>query len=322
MWQKYNLSDSIKYLIKIFGVTAKMKFYKFIYFCFVVFAAIPSFAQNASPTAKLMKIKPASTRNICCATSINDSSKIILNPGNCPIEILRRLGRALGKMEFFNQWSESKTFLKLGTVLIKEFAGTPNFTRLISYEHLSETQKKECDNLLTSHEDDFSRLLNEFSIASEAILIKSAVNVKEVKDTVCKFPTDKILTILDSNKNNGEDLPFIGVFDDCYSVLSISEKGIFGRLEADSEKGLLGEIVTDDKISISEFIDDEPLILVAQTHSKKEASEVMKKLEGIENELRFAVNIRQLEARIRELEAENEALRLKLNEKEEGKNYV
>ncbi len=52
------------------------------------------------------------------------------------------------------------------------------------------------------------------------------------------------------------------------------------------------------------------------------ARNVMKKLEGIENELRFAVNIRQLEARIRELEAENEALRLKLNEKEEGENYV
>ncbi len=47
------------------------------------------------------------------------------------------------------------------------------------------------------------------------------------------------------------------------------------------------------------------------------ARNVMDKLEGIERELRFAVNTRRLEDRIRELESENESLREKLQAKEE-----
>ncbi len=47
------------------------------------------------------------------------------------------------------------------------------------------------------------------------------------------------------------------------------------------------------------------------------ARSVMDKLEGIERELCFAVNTRRLEDRIKELESENEKLRVKLNEKNE-----
>ncbi|MBQ7220343.1 MAG: DNA-binding protein [Synergistaceae bacterium] len=47
------------------------------------------------------------------------------------------------------------------------------------------------------------------------------------------------------------------------------------------------------------------------------ANNVMDKLESIERELCFAMNTRQLEARIHELEEENAALRRQLAEKEE-----
>ena len=46
------------------------------------------------------------------------------------------------------------------------------------------------------------------------------------------------------------------------------------------------------------------------------ARHVMEKLEGIERELCFAVNTRRLEARIKELEQENEKLRAELKDKE------
>ena len=47
------------------------------------------------------------------------------------------------------------------------------------------------------------------------------------------------------------------------------------------------------------------------------ARHVMDKLEGIEKNLRFAVNTRNLEEKIKRLESENESLRRKLREKEE-----
>ena len=49
------------------------------------------------------------------------------------------------------------------------------------------------------------------------------------------------------------------------------------------------------------------------------ARNVMDKLEGIEKNLCFAVNIRHLEEKIKRLESENESLREELREKEEGK---
>lgn len=49
---------------------------------------------------------------------------------------------------------------------------------------------------------------------------------------------------------------------------------------------------------------------------------VMEKLEGIERELSFAMNTRQLETRIKELEQENAELRMKLEEKEGEKDNV
>lgn len=47
------------------------------------------------------------------------------------------------------------------------------------------------------------------------------------------------------------------------------------------------------------------------------ARNVMKKLEGIEKNLCFAVNTRHLEEKIKKLESENESLREKLRKKEE-----
>lgn len=47
------------------------------------------------------------------------------------------------------------------------------------------------------------------------------------------------------------------------------------------------------------------------------ARNVMDKLEGIERELCFAMNTRQLESRIKQLEEENKSLRAKLNAKED-----
>ena len=52
------------------------------------------------------------------------------------------------------------------------------------------------------------------------------------------------------------------------------------------------------------------------------AHHVMDKLESIERELCFAVNTRNLETRIKELEQENESLRKKLAEKEGMNNHV
>ena len=48
------------------------------------------------------------------------------------------------------------------------------------------------------------------------------------------------------------------------------------------------------------------------------ARHVMEKLEGIERELCFAVNTRQLEKRIKELEEENQSLKKQLAGKEEN----
>ena len=52
------------------------------------------------------------------------------------------------------------------------------------------------------------------------------------------------------------------------------------------------------------------------------ARNVMGKLDGLERDLHFAANTRHLEERIRELESENEALRVKSGAKEENESCL
>ena len=225
----------------------------------------------------------AGEKELCIVTSITDSSKIISNPGNCPIEFLRRLGRAIAK-----SWTEKKTSIKTAALMFNEYIGRPDFFKFFVDEKLSEKQINSLNKLIDTHSDKFKEMMTEFNSAPEAITFKMIVNTAEIQKNLKELinTADNKLPAFAANekeKIKENFLPVIEAFSDAYSLVSISEKGIFGRFNADSEKGNLQNFISINNLTIQDIIDDEPMILLAQTHSIQEPEIVMKKLESIPN---------------------------------------
>ena len=263
-----------------------MKKIKCISFLFALFLSIPCFAQETISEQEIEVISKDSLRTICGATIIEDSSKIIINPGNCPIEILRRFGRVLSK-----HWPEGKKELKSATILINENFGTPNFVKSISWNNLPKKQQENFDQLLDSHSESLKKLLTEFNSASEAITVKIAMNLPQIKNILNSIINNSNNN--DSNKNSVvekekakvEDtlLPVLEAINDGCGVFSISENGIFGRANIVSNEAKLKEFIPIKNLTIDEYIDYEPLIILAQTHGVEDPEKVMKHLESIPN---------------------------------------
>ncbi len=263
-----------------------MKRRQYIGVVFALLFAIPSFAHQVSKP--FIDILSTGKHPITVATKVEDSSKIIKNPGNCPIEFLRRIGRAFSKY-----WPENKTSFLTATIIFKEHIGKPDFIRNLPEENLSESQIEAANSLINSHSEKFKQSEADFNPPSEAISMRFVVDVSEIQKNLKELleekepqNTDKKIPVIPLNEKDKikEDiLPVIEAFSDFYGLLSISEKGIFGRVNGYCEKGNLDQITSIKPLSLDEYIDEEPLIILAQTHSNQEPAMVMKKLESIPN---------------------------------------
>ena len=257
---------------------------RYILLAALLMAALPCLAQKEQKP--FIDMLAAGEKPVCIATAVSDSSKIIQNPGNCPIEFLRRLGRALKK-----SWPEGKTNIKSATLLFNEFLGRPDFVKNFLEDNLSEKQLLSFNNLMNSHEKNFTEMMSEFNPAPEAITLKMVVNTSEILNNIKSLingtnETDEKLPVLPSSekeKIKENVLPVLEAFSDCYGLLSLSEKGIFGRVKVDCEKGNLQKFISVNNLTIQEYIDDEPLIILAQSHSIQEPALVMKRLESLPN---------------------------------------
>lgn len=252
--------------------------------CFAFLLAVSCWAQE-SVKEEVEIVSITELKPICVSTVVNDTSKIIKNPGNCPIEILRRLGRVLAKY-----WPEDRTSLKSGTIMINEYLGTPNFIKTLTEDKLTDKQIKDCDDIVNNHSKIFSKLSSEFESSPEAITIKTAFNIPEIINNLkilidSESKTKSLVPVNENeaNKIKNTVLPIIEIFKDCCGVVSLSEKGIYGRAETLIDKDKIKEILPQYNLTISDYIDYEPLIVLAQTHGIEDPDKVMKKMDSLPN---------------------------------------
>lgn len=277
----YPRGDNIKGTQDGIGVIGNMNKIRYISIIFLMMIAMPCLAQKEHKP--FVDMLTAGEKDLCIVTSVTDSSKIINNPGNCPIEFLRRLGRALAK-----NWPEGKTSIKAAALMFNEFVGRPDFVKFFPEDKLSEKQLDSLNKLVDNHSENFKEMMTEFAAASESIKFKMVVNTVEIQKNLKELinkTNDKLPAFAAEEKEKIKEniLPVIEAFSDAYSLVSISEKGIYGRFNAESEKGNLQNFISTNNLTIQDFIDDEPMIILAQTHSQQEPEMVMKKLESIPN---------------------------------------
>ena len=140
--------------------------------------AMPSLAHKEQKP--FVDMLAAQEKELCIATSVTDSSKIISNPGNCPIEFLRRIGRAIAK-----NWPKDKTIIKTGALMFNELIGRPDCVRFINEDELSEKQIASLNNLVDGHSEKFNNIMSEFNSAPEAITFKMVINTAEIQGREC-----------------------------------------------------------------------------------------------------------------------------------------
>ena len=243
--------------------------------------AVPCLAHKEQKP--FLDILSAEKKPVCIATTLTDSSKIIDNPGNCPIEFLRRLGRALAKT-----WPEGKKSYKTAMLMFNEYLGRPDFLKVFPEDKLSKEQIDSLDKMIDSHDEAFKEIASDFESHPEAITVKMVVNPVEIQNNLKKLITEtseKMPALPESEKEKikANVLPIVEAFSDGYALVSISEKGVYSRINADSEKGNLQDFISLNNLTIQDYIDEEPMIILAQTHSIQEPSAVMSKLDAIPN---------------------------------------
>ena len=161
-----------------------MKRRQYISVVFALLIAIPGFAHQVSKP--FIDILSTGKHPITVATKVEDSSKIIKNPGNCPIEFLRRIGRAFSKY-----WPENKASFLTATIIFKENLGKPDFIRNLPEENLSESQIEAANSLINSHSEKFKQSEADFNPPSEAISMRFAVDVSEIQKNLKELLEEK-----------------------------------------------------------------------------------------------------------------------------------
>lgn len=253
---------------------------KFLCLVFSLIFTVQAFAQETASIT--VDIIPTEGMPITMAFNLNDNSNIISNSSESSIELLRRLGRAIS-----TNWPEGKKIFNAATILFPQYYGTPDFSKTFTEDNLSKQQLDDTARLLANYGIAFDVLGKEYEAASEAVTIKMAADIKQFKkhldEIIANNAASPAISVEDIKSIKEKTLPILDMFSDFYGITSISEKGIYGRINVESKARKLSDFISGEKLNLEEYIDNEPLIVLAQTHHIQDTAAAIKSLREMPN---------------------------------------
>lgn len=216
---------------------------------------------------------------VVIAYQIERAEDFLNEPGNNPIEILRRLGRSLN-----SQWATRSGSLMAASLFDDRLIGGSEFLKPLAEAQLSSEQKKAAGEMLKKHELALQKLVDSCRPASQAIIIKAicestslkkaltkparAAGTKEAKTTAIERAQKELMPILDAS-------------DYMAGALVVSANGCFGKLRVFSQKNQLGNDKIEHDISIGRYINPAALMFFCQTHPIEDPAQALKELTAI-----------------------------------------
>ncbi len=204
----------------------------------------------------------------------------LAEPGNNPIEILRRLGRAINK-----DWPANSAVFKAASLFDAAAIATPDFMKPIPSTALTTGQLNHTEELLSGYSENFEKLVSESKPASEAIIIKmvfESKSMKEVLSAMVKEPeAANKLKAQQLYRIENQIMPMLEASDFLVGTAVISAHGFFGRFNVVSNAGNLGNEKIEHNLTIGDFINDEALMFFAQTHPIEDTGETMKNIRAV-----------------------------------------
>ncbi|MBU1107457.1 MAG: hypothetical protein KKB51_12375 [Candidatus Riflebacteria bacterium] len=216
---------------------------------------------------------------VVIAYQIDREAKFLSEPGNNPVEILRRLGRSLN-----TQWQADKVSLQAASLFDVSKIGGPEFLRPTADIQLTAAQNKTASDMLKRYQNVLQELVDSCKPASQALVIRAICESSTLKKALAKPIENTDKSISESaaiERAQAELMPILDASDYLAAALVISGNGCFGKLKIISEKEQLANDKIAHDISIGQFINEESLMFFCQTHPIDNPAEAFKQLLAI-----------------------------------------
>ncbi|GAB4270126.1 MAG: hypothetical protein Kow0029_06700 [Candidatus Rifleibacteriota bacterium] len=223
-----------------------------------------------------------SNQRVVIAYEIERTGNFLKEPGNVPIEFLRRLGRVINK-----NWNSDKDKIEAASIFSEEKTGKPDFLKPIAIEYLHKEQAAATKELLNRYSSEANELLEEIKPDEKCFLIKAVAETATMLEIMKELTKDENFinkmrkeTV---EKINQQVIPLLESSDYIVCSAILSQKGFEAQFRIRSLESKLANPKINHSISISNYINPDSLMAFAQTHPIESPAEIMADLKKLPN---------------------------------------
>lgn len=228
-----------------------------------------------SATEKFLAASDAA--KVVIAFSAKRVGNFLSEPGNVPIEFLRRAGREINKT-----WPVDQSDFLAASLFSTELMNDKTFLRPVSFNSLSTEQKKEAQALLDRYGSETENLLQQIRPDDNCMflqIVAEAATIAEIfRQAAANEQNPLKLKPEQVEKVNYQLLPILEASDYFIGAVVLSNKGFEGQFRIKSLDGKLASPKTSHALSIGEFINSESLMVFAQTHPIEDPAATLQEL--------------------------------------------
>ncbi|PKL42878.1 MAG: hypothetical protein CVV41_12690 [Candidatus Riflebacteria bacterium HGW-Riflebacteria-1] len=216
---------------------------------------------------------------VVIAYQIDRESDFLSEPGNYPIEILRRLGRSLN-----SQWQGPNVTLLAASLFDASKIGGPEFLKPLTDLQLSSAQKSAASAMLLLRQKELQEIVDSCKPASQALVIRAiceSASLKKALSESAEKSGKRSGSAAAIERAQAELMPILDASDYLAAALVISQNGCFGRLKIISGKKQLATDKIEHDISIGKYINEDSLMFFCQTHPIENPAEAFKQLTSV-----------------------------------------
>ena len=219
-------------------------------------------------------------KKVVIVFSAERKGNFLSEPGNVPIEFLRRAGREINKT-----WTPDQKELFAASLFSTGSLDRPDFLKPINQTKLSSEQKKDAQALLNRYSSEADELIQEIKIDENCLHMRMAAEtapfLQMLNEMIAKPEAMTRINETQLFKLKHQLIPILEVSDFLIGSAVLSDKGFEARFRIKSLENKLANPKISHALSIGKFINPEALMVFAQTHAIEDPAETMASLREI-----------------------------------------
>jgi hypothetical protein len=257
------------------GLSEVMRSKKSLYF--LIFTIIFSFSAFSSFADVADVADVANDNDVLIAFEAERKGNFLSEPGNVPLEFLRRIGRALNK-----SWPAEDSKILAASVFDPFQIGKPAFLKPRTAIQLSKEQRKTARQLLDRYGSDAIALLENVPDQEKYILVRlvsELAPVAEILEDIADGEYKKTnIKPEQLEQIKSQLLPIVKAADYMIGTAILSNQGFEAKFRLVSKNRQLIKPGIQNTLSITDYINPDALMVFAQTHPIDDSAEIIEKL--------------------------------------------